>query len=140
MATMNTLWDNSQADLSDLSHCCGLFKLGLCCGRCPFAACLPLFSAFKPRFIWMTFGLAFEVGVTAIPTFFLPRFCPSTSFQTLSVEYCDGVRAKPRSRQICLVRKDNNPAHASSNERGMRSRSMQVDGRRLGGDPIGELS
>lgn len=46
------------------------------------------------------------------------------------------MRAEPRSRQICLARKDNIQAVS----RQMRNRSMQVDNRRLDGGAIGELN
>ena len=58
------------------------------------------------------------------------------------LEYCDGVKAEPRNRQICLARRDNNQADALQRMRdeGGKGGIMQESGQRLGGDPIGELS
>ena len=57
------------------------------------------------------------------------------------VVYCDGVKAEPRNRQICLARRDNYQADALQRMRD-EGKEVQSCGRavRLGGDPIGELS
>lgn len=43
--------------------------------------------------------------------------------------YCDDVRAKPRSRQICLARKDNKQADASRQMRDGRREYENAGGR-----------